>query len=299
MINKNYIDKSYIAFAFLGIVWGTNFIFMRWSSEFITPVQIVFLRVLCGFIPILLFACYKKALRAAHLRYVHHFLVMAILATVLYYWAFAAGTSLLLSGVSGVLSGCIPLFSFITALLFLRQEKLTLRKSAGVLLGLAGVILISRPWEASGQAISYTGVGYMVLGACSVGCSFVYARKYLSPLNIPALALTTYQIGLSLVILTLLTPFTGLSAITASVKASLGLILGLGLLGTGLAYLTYYFLIARLGAVAAASVSYIPPVVALLCGYFFADEPLGMLEIGSMVLIFSGVILLQSRKQGE
>ncbi|SSN07361.1 Sodium/glutamate symport protein [Klebsiella pneumoniae] len=43
-------SKTAAAFAFLGIIWGTNFIFMRQASEWISPVQIVFLRVLCGFV---------------------------------------------------------------------------------------------------------------------------------------------------------------------------------------------------------------------------------------------------------
>ncbi|WP_274369252.1 DMT family transporter [Morganella morganii] len=286
-------SKTAAAFAFLGIIWGTNFIFMRQASEWISPVQIVFLRVLCGFVPIAVMAWMQKAVRREHLKYTGHFLVMALLATVIYYWAFASGTSLLLSGVSGVLSGAIPLFSFIVAAIFLRQEKITVLRLCGLMLGFAGVILIAKPWQVSGESISLAGVGYMILGSLSVGISFVYAKKFLADKQIAPLALTTYQIGLALVILACITPFTGITAIAQDSTASLGLIIGLGLLGTGVAYLTYYYLILNLGAVVASSVTYIPPVVALIVGFLAANEQLGVTEILSMVLIMSGVFLLQ------
>ena len=286
-------SKTALAFAFLGIIWGTNFIFMRQASEWISPVQIVFLRVLCGFVPIAVMAWMQKAVRREHLKYTGHFLVMALLATVIYYWAFASGTSLLLSGVSGVLSGAIPLFSFIVAAIFLRQEKITTMRLCGLMLGFAGVILIAKPWQVSGESISLAGVGYMILGSLSVGISFVYAKKFLADKQIAPLALTTYQIGLALLILACITPFTGITAIAQDSTASLGLIIGLGLLGTGVAYLTYYSLILNLGAVVASSVTYIPPVVALIVGFLAADEQLGVTEILSMVLIMSGVFLLQ------
>ncbi|HIF7992340.1 TPA: DMT family transporter [Morganella morganii] len=286
-------SKTAAAFAFLGIIWGTNFIFMRQASEWISPVQIVFLRVLCGFVPIAVMAWMQKAVRREHLKYTGHFLVMALLATVIYYWAFASGTSLLLSGVSGVLSGAIPLFSFIVAAIFLRQEKITVMRLCGLMLGFAGVILIAKPWQVSGESISLAGVGYMILGSLSVGISFVYAKKFLADKQIAPLALSTYQIGLALVILACITPFTGITAIAQDSTASLGLIIGLGLLGTGVAYLTYYYLILNLGAVVASSVTYIPPVVALIVGFLAANEQLGVTEILSMVLIMSGVFLLQ------
>lgn len=286
-------SKTAAAFAFLGIIWGTNFIFMRRASEWISPVQIVFLRVLCGFVPIAVMAWMQKAVRREHLKYTGHFLVMALLATVIYYWAFASGTSLLLSGVSGVLSGAIPLFSFIVAVIFLRQEKITVVRLCGLMLGFAGVILIAKPWQVSGESISLAGVGYMIMGSLSVGISFVYAKKFLADKQIAPLALTTYQIGLALLILACITPFTGITAIAQDSTASLGLIIGLGLLGTGVAYLTYYYLILNLGAVVASSVTYIPPVVALIVGFLAANEQLGVTEILSMVLIMSGVFLLQ------
>ena len=71
-------------------------------------------------------------------------------------------------------------------------------KAAGVVLGFLGVLLIARPWAGPGE-MDMAGVAYMIAGSLSLGCSFVYARRFISPLELPAAALTTYQIGLAIV----------------------------------------------------------------------------------------------------
>ena len=140
-------------------------------------------------------------------------------------------------------------------------------KAAGVGLGFLGVLLIARPWSNVGT-VDIRGVAYMLAGSMSVGCSFVYARKFISPLKLPAGALTTYQIGLAMVFLFLVTILRGIEAVFNDTRAWIGLIVGLGLCGTCLAYVIYYYIVDNLGAVAAAGVTYIPPVVALLIGVF-------------------------------
>lgn len=150
------MNPAYLAFAVLGLIWGSNFLFMRWASEWISPAQIVFLRVLFGFLPIVAFALATRALKWRHLRHAHHFIVMSLLATAVYYYAFAKGASLLLSSVAGMLSGAIPLFSFVCAWVLLRDERPTGRMVAGVLCGFLGVVLIAHPWTSVGAGLTCT-----------------------------------------------------------------------------------------------------------------------------------------------
>lgn len=277
--------------ALLGLVWGSNFIFVKWATHSITPMQITWLRVLFGFIPVLAYALAKGALRWAHWRHIHHFVVMSLLATAVYYYAFAEGTALLPSGIAGMLGGAIPLFTFLCAWLFLRSEPLDGLKVFGIGLGFLGVLLIAQPWSVQGQ-VNPTGIGYMLFGSLCVGCSFVYARRFLSPLGLQPVALATYQIGLALVFLTLATPFDGLTKVFDDQRAWLGLTFGLGLLGTGFAYIAYYHIVETLGALAASSVTYIPPVVALLIGVYFG-EPLSLSAGLAIVAILAGVACVQ------
>lgn len=290
------IDKTaVIAFAALGLIWGSNFIFMKWAAVLITPAQIVFLRVLFGFLPILALAVYRGVLHARDLRHWRHFVVMSILATVFYYYAFAKGASLLPSSVAGMLSGAIPLFAFVLAALFLKNELLSRRKFVGVTLGLIGVLLIARPWSTGAGRLDLGGVGYMVLGSLSIGASFVYARRCMATLDISPLALCTYQIGFALCMLAAVTPFAGLSRIGDSTVALAGLVLGLGLTGTGIAYVLYYYIVQRMGAVQASTVTYLPPVVALVIGGLLIGEPLRAADLIAMGAILCGVYAIQTK----
>ncbi len=284
-----------IAFAALGVIWGSNFIYMKLAAEQISPLQIVFFRVLFGFLPVLLFALLRRALNLNQLRHAGHFLVMSLLATSVYYFGFAKGTSLLLSGVAGAVSGAIPLFAFPLAVLFIPEEKASPLKIVGVLVGFIGVLIMARPSGSELAASNFEGVAWIVLGALTLGASFIYARRFVIPLQLPAAALTTWQLGFGLLTLLLVTPFDGLENIFAAPHAALGLVVGLGLLGTGLAYIIYYYIVDTLGAVSASSVTYIPPVVALLIGALIAGEPIGLLDWLATGMIFVGVVLLKKK----
>ncbi len=284
----------YAAFAGLGLIWGLNFIFVKWALPFVSPAQIVLLRVLFGFLPLLVVALATGSLHRRDWRHVHHFAVMAVLATAFYYLAFANGTALLLSSVAGMLSGAIPLFTFVTAWAILRQEPINARSIGGTVLGFLGILLIARPWNQSLSAVNVAGVFWMIAGSFSVGCSFVYAKKFITPLGLSPLALTTYQIGLALVILLVATDLHNIGAVFGNTRAWLGLVFGLGLCGTGLAYIAYYLIVDRLGAVMASGVTYIPPVVALAVGALLVGEAVKVTDIVAMVAILIGVAVLQS-----
>ena len=286
---------SAFAFAVLGLIWGSNFIYMKMAAELISSSQVVFYRVLFGFIPVFIYALYRRDLRLNHLRHSIHFIVMSLLATTVYYYMFVKGTELLLSGVAGALSGSIPLFSFILAVIFIPEERATVMKSLGVLIGFSGVVLVGYQPEMSVLNSDIAGVAYMSCGALCVGASFVYARRFITPLGLPSAALTTYQLGYGLIMLSLFTDFNGITAVFSDVHTSVGLILGLGLLGTGLAYIIYYYIVKTLGAVTASSATYIPPVVALFIGAIIVGEDIVLTDYMATLMIFIGVILLKKR----
>ena len=282
---------EYAAYLALGIIWGSNFLFMKWAAVYITPGQIVLLRVAAGFLPILILGLASGAVRKKDFKHWPHFLVMSVLATSFYYYCFAKGTALLPSGIAGMASGAIPFCALAVTLFFLKTEKVTVRKLWGMAMGFLGVAFMARPWDSHGG--DPWGVAWILMGCLSLGASFVYARKFLTPKGIPPLALSVYQIGLALVALVLITPYQGLGQISLSPKALWGCLIGLGLLGTGLAYVLYYYIVAKLGAVTASSVSYLPPVVAFFMGWCFMDEAVHTMDFLALACIFAGVLCLR------
>lgn len=287
----------YIAYLTLGVIWGTNFLFMKWAAVHIDPLQIVFLRVLAGFIPVFLYALIKRQIKLSHIKYIHHFLIMSILATIIYYYCFAKGTALLNSGIAGALSGSIPIFSTIITFFFLKEEKVTVKRVVGVIVGLIGVLLIARPWENGDTALDVKGVIYMLIGSLSVGASFVYAKKYLTKINISPAALTSYQVAIAIIILGLFGDLQSIENIQSDSVALIGVLVGLGVLGTGLAYILYYVLVNNLGAIIASTVTYIPPVISLLIGALLANEIILISDWSAMIIILFGVYIM-NKKEG-
>ena len=289
------MPRAYAALAALGLIWGSNFIFMKWVTALISPTQTVFLRVLFGFLPLAVTAWRAGVITRSQLRHLPHFAIMSVLATTFYYYGFVAGTALLPTSVAGLLSGSIPIFTFICAWLFLREDRPTARMAAGIALGFGGIALSARPLEGAG-GVPLAGVLWMVAGTLSVGVSFVYARLFLSPLKLPPLALATWQTGLATLTLLVLTDFTGIGAIATDHRALLGGVVGLGMLGTGGAFLIYYVIIENLGPVQASGATYIAPVVAVIIGAA-VGERITALEILAFALILGGVVLIQTSKR--
>ena len=284
--------RAYAVLVLLGIIWGSNFIFMKWAIALITPSQTVFLRVLFGFLPLALIAWHRKVITRKQLRYLPHFIVMSVLATSFYYYGFVAGTALLPTSIAGLLSGSIPIFTFLGAALFLPEERPTKQMAIGIILGFAGIVLSAQPWQGD-AGVSIIGVLWMLTGSLSIGASFVYARRFLSHLRMPPLALATWQIGIAVITLAVLIDFDGITNIATDSQAMWGTFFGLGILGTGAAFLIYYYIIEKLGSVRAAGATYIAPVVAVIIGAIIGED-ISRLEIIALLLILGGVLLIQT-----
>lgn len=284
-----------IAFWLLGLIWGTNFLYMKLAVQYISPIQVVFLRVALSILPIVIYGTVTKAFDRKHLKNWYHFLVMSVMATVVYYYCFVQGSHLLYSGIAGAISGSTPIFTFVLSMLFLNEEKISFNKVLGLVLGLLGILLLAKPFDAGFTPTTWEGIIYMAIGSVSFGASFIYAKKYITPLNIPAAALTSYQlIGATLILLTV-TDFSGIQNVFNDPKTALGLVIGLSFLGTGLAYLIYYFIIERMGALKASSVTYIPPIVALIVGSTLGDEPIVLTDFIATMIVLVGVYFLKKK----
>ena len=284
-------------FWLLGLIWGSSFIYMKLGAELITPLQIVMVRLIFGLIPVAIYAAIKNTLRLSHLQHFGHLFILSLIGTVAYYYGFIKGASLLYSGVVGALSGLTPIFSYLLALLLLSDERPVANKILGIVVGFIGVLLIARPFAEGVPSSNIEGVLYTLLGSFSVGASFVYVKKFILPLKIPPSALITYQLGIGIIILAFVTDLSGIGNLWTNFYVAMALVVGLGILGTGIAYILYYYIIDKLGAVTASSVAYVPPVVALIIGVLIVGEQIQFLDYVGAALILGGVILVNKVKQ--
>lgn len=288
--------KAQAAFLLYGLLSGANFIFMKWGAASISPMQVAFVRVFFGFLPLALMAWHLKVVHVRQVRHLGHFLVMGLVATAFYFFAITRGTALLPSGLAAVLANANMLFTAVLSVLFLKDEKFNGLMTVGVLVGFLGIALIARPWEGAQGALDPWGVFWTLASTVILGASYVYARVFLTPLAVPPLALATWQMGIAAFALAAATDFGGLSALMADPLAASGLLIGAGILGTGVAFYLYYYLVNELGAVAASSATYLAPAVALLIGWA-VGERFGWLEFAALTLIALGVLALHVGRQ--
>jgi drug/metabolite transporter (DMT)-like permease len=122
--------------------------------------------------------------------------------------------------------------------------------------------------------------------AVSYAAGFVFVRKQLSPLQLPALSLAAAQTGAATVLMAPVAPLLGWESPEFTGRV-VGALLALGLLGTGLAYILYFRLIADVGASRASSVNYVVPVVAVALGVAVLGEPVTwhLVAGGALVLV--------------
>jgi drug/metabolite transporter (DMT)-like permease len=288
---------AWMLLALLGIIWGTNFIFMKIALKAVPPLEVAWLRTLFGVAPVLLLGFARGVFSPRDWRFAHHFAVMALLANVGPYVTFVYGTANLPSGIAGVVSGAIPFVTAGIVAATLPAERLTRSKLLGLLVGFAGILLVApiRQTGAASHGSPLLGVAMMLTGCVSYALALVYARRFIAPLNLSSIKLAGYQMALAAL---LLSPFAApghWAALANHIPSLLALILGLGLVGTGVAFVIYYRLIHTLGAMKAASVYYLPPVVALIVGSIFAGEPVTALQAVGAALVLAGIFYANRR----
>ena len=201
-------------------------------------------------------------------------------------------------GLAGIINGTVPLFAFVFGLAAGTGEAFTRRKAAGLLVGFGGIALICSPLLSfAGTRDEVLGTGAVFLMAVFYAVGSLLTRSILSGHKADFRANSFHQTSAAVVFLaawSFLTegrpPF---SALLAS-PAALVSVAYLGLFSTALAFLIYFHLIREWGAVRAAAVTYVVPIVALFWDWlFFRNVPRGTELIG-VAAVLSGVVLLNA-----
>lgn len=134
-------------------------------------------------------------------------------------------------------------------------------------------------------------MGGLVACVAAAG-SYVYQARYLTNRGLSPLVLAAAQLAVATVLLAAALPVAGRHAVHLTPTA-LGAILILGFLGTGLAYVINFALIATEGATAASVVTYLVPAVSVALGAGVLGEPVGVSLLPGLVLVLIGVALVR------
>lgn len=273
-------------------IWGASFLFIKLALEGMTPAQIVLGRLTAATVTLLVVLVLRRQPLPRDPALWGHFALMGVVANIVPFFLFGWGEQRITSGMAGVLNGTTPLFTLVIAAAMLPEERLSTTRALGLITGFAGVILVVGPWQIDGANALSGQIACLVASVC-YGVSFTYTRRFISGRG-EVLALSVGQLGMATVLLWLVAPLIAADPVdwTVPVTAS---VLALGALGTGVAYLLYYRLIADAGATTASMVTYLIPVFAVVLGVLVLDEALTWNLFAGAAVVILGVAIADGR----
>ncbi len=268
------------ALVLLAAIWGASFLFQRVAAPAFGPVPLVAMRV--GIAAVILGALLASRGQLRQVR--AHWKVLLLLGainTAIPFSLFAFATLHVTAGIASVLNGTVPLWAAAIGRLWY-GERLDGARATGLALGFLGVVVLV--WKDGGTA---AGPGV----AAGLAAAFLYAvaahlsRRRLGDVDAMVVAGGS-QAGAAILILgPALTLAPGdAPPVTAWWSAVL-----LGVFCTALAYLLFFGLIARVGAMRAMTVSYLIPVFGMLWGWLLLSEPITGRMVAGGVLVLVGV----------
>ncbi len=270
-------NRLLVIFSFLSIylIWGSTYLAIRYAVESIPPLLTAGIRHLIAGSILLLLALWKGArptwsqIRASAVIGFFFFLV----GHGSLHWA----ERILPSGLASLLIAVEPIFVFLLASVAARVWRLNAMLLAGILMGLVGVgVLVGGAALESGHGTALACVAVLV-GAFSWSVGIIYSRRSRlsgSPLLLSALSLLSGS-AMLLVVGALAGEAKGFTFLQVKGKSWLALAY-LILFGSVVAFTAYNWLLEQFSPTLVATHTYVNPVVAVLLGWAYGGETLGL-----------------------
>ncbi|SET80442.1 DMT family transporter [Oceanicella actignis] len=286
-------NRAWAELALLSLIWGASFLTIALALRATGPFTAVFWRACLGAGALWAAALAMRLGVPRDLRFWGACAVMGLLNNVVPFTLMAWGQTSIESGLTAILNATTAVFGVLTAAAFLRDERLTAPRAAGVALGLAGVAAIVGP-EALG-AFDIRSLGQLAVlgGALSYALASVWGRARLGG-RPPVVAAAGMTSAATLMMAPLMLLVEGPPRLDLG-AAAWGAILYYALIGTALAYLLYYRILAMAGAANLMLVTLMIPPTAIVLGRVVLDERLAPSAYLGFALIALGLIAIDGR----
>ncbi len=283
--------KEWGAFWLLGAIWGSSFLWIKIAVGEIGPVTLVAFRLLFGLAGLLVVLRLQRKQLPLGRTQLPAYLLMGLLQAMLPISLISWGETHIDSGLAAILNGTVPLFAIVIAHYWLTDEKMTAMRVLGLVMGFAGVVVLVsddlRPGVLSGSLLGQLAV---LVASASYATAATFSRRYLRnqpPVVQGTMVLLTGDAIAWLGVLSFESPVQ-----PPALPITWIAIVWLGLLGSCVAYLLYFYLINVWGPTRTSVVSYVFPIIGLLLGIVFLDErPDWRLFVGT-ALIVAGILVL-------
>jgi drug/metabolite transporter (DMT)-like permease len=282
------------AYLALALIWGCSFFFIKVGLESLTPAGVALSRLALGLATMLVVSALTRT-ALPHPRTWLAIFVAAVLMTSVPWTLFAFGEQHISSALAGVINGATPLMTLVAILVAFPEERPTRERIAGLGLGFLGVVIVVGPWQGD-QGGAWLGIAACVVAITCYGVSFPYVRRRLAggsrAIPVPPIALATGLMAMGTIQAVPITAVLGFASapLTWSVVAAMA---GLGIVGSGIAYVLNFRVIAASDATTASTVTYLTPLVAVVVGAVVLGEHVTWNQPLGGVLVVLGAAVAQ------
>ncbi|WP_227317375.1 DMT family transporter [Cedecea davisae] len=291
--------SDYLRLLFLAAVWGASFLFMKIAAPEFGAINTAFLRVFFGFVGLAVILLMLKS----SFRFDGKFrsaLVLGAINSGLPFFMYCLAAKLLPAGYSAILNATTPLMGAIVGFSFF-GEKLSIRKWVGVILGLAGIMVITSVGDAHSTDEKIFGIIACLVATTCYGVAGFLTRRWISDKGglDPKIVAFGSQIGATLFLL----PFFAWSVSTGPtinwIQGNVWLsVLGLGFICTAVAYIFYFRLIADIGPLRSLTVTFLIPPFGVLWGYLILNETISEgFIIGALIVCVSVWLVISPERK--
>ena len=277
--------KHWIAFVVLGIIWSSSFMWIKIALEEIGPTTLVAFRVLFGFLFCAAVIFIQRTNWPVKFNEWWPLLFLGLINQAIPFFLISWGQQAIDSSVAAILDATVPLFTIVIAHFLLDDDKITVFKVTGLLIGFIGVvILLSKDvGESSGSVMGQAAV---VIASMFYAISGIFIRRKTQ--NTPGYI----RSGIPLLSATfIMWPFAFITESPIQIP-QLGItwisLLFLGIVGSGFAFVLAYYLIHEIGPTKLSMVTYIFPLGGIILGVVFLDECM------TWQILLGGVLILAS-----
>jgi len=280
--------KHWFVFILLGAIWGSSFMWIKIAVQEVGPITLVAFRALFG----LLFGIVVMLIQRVQIPRTFKawipLLVVGLTNVAIPFFLISWGERVIDSAVASILDATVPLFTILIAHFLLKDDKITMPKLSGLIVGFVGIIvLMSKDMGASAGSI--LGQLAVVVASLFYAISAIYVRKTTE--EVPGVLRSAGPLVSASV-----TMWLGAFAFESPFKLpQLGItwvaLLFMGVLGSGLAFMLAYYLIHEIGPTRMTMVTYLFPLFGVILGVTFLNEQLTWQVVAGAVLIIASLAI--------
>ncbi|HUG34510.1 MAG TPA: EamA family transporter [Anaerolineales bacterium] len=282
--------KHWIVFILLGLIWSTSFLWIKIGVQEIGPMALVSFRMLFGALTAVAIAAYQKVKWPRDWKTWGTFAILGPTSLAIPIFFISWGEQTIDSAVASILNATVPLFTIVIAHFWLNDDRMTVQKTLGLLIGFGGVVVLMSRDLTSNAHSSVIGQGAVILAAVFYAWSAVYARK--ATQHVAGLARGAAPLITAAIFMWITSPFIEKPFLVPSLPITWVAALWLGILGSGLAMLMYYYLLHEVGPTRATLVTYLFPVGGVIFGVIFLDEHLSWQLLAGSLLVISSLVVV-------